>query len=160
MLRGPADLRRDLARDNGVELDREIGLRLGRCSLAIARRVLRDEKEIPLQGVRRIEVGVYRVLDPGTGPNELQLAGWETVVRVREQDAYVHVLAREREERLTRLAVVVAEPEEWVLVRVSGDLEHLLEPTLELALEQGGRPALAPAVLAAYEREKSATPAS
>jgi hypothetical protein len=64
VLRGPSGVRREVVQQTGVELDRELGLTLGRMTLAVARAVVKteDEDELPLREISKVQVGVYRVV--------------------------------------------------------------------------------------------------
>lgn len=158
---GPSSLRRDLSREAGVKLDAGFAMTVTRSGIALAR-LFTDEDEVPLRGVRRVEVGVYEVkgLRPGlTAPRPLalpELPGLEPIVRVREDDEQVFVLLREDEdEEIRQLVVIVAEDDEWVLVRIRGKLRHTIERALQLALEKADHPERYDAVLRAY-RERQA----
>ena len=152
---GPEDLRRDLARTAGVKLDREMGVTLTRTAVMLARWAT-SEEEIPLRGVRRVEVGTYRVQGLGRGVEQRrpidppELPGWQTIVRVREDNEDIFVLLREEEDEIRGLLIVVAEEDEWALVRIRGRLQHTLEGVMELAFDRAERPDLYEPVLAEY----------
>ncbi len=162
--RGPGrDLRREVAQLSDLRLDREFGLRMGRPTLFFVRqgvRIAGMADEIPLRGVRRVEVGVYRVLGArpgarrsngatpaalgaaarGDDANELcrmRFAEWEPVVRVCDGDEHVLLFARIEDDSIQGLLVVVQDDEEVVLVRARGKLDRLLERVVELAEEEG-----------------------
>ncbi len=145
--RGPGrDLRREVAQLSDLRLDREFGLRMGRPTLFFVRqgvRVAGMADELPLRGVRRVEVGVYRVLGAaarGDDANELcrmRFAEWEPVVRVCDGDEHVLLFARIEDDSIQGLLVVVQDDEEVVLVRARGKLDRLLERVVELAEEEG-----------------------
>jgi hypothetical protein len=153
ILRGPEDIRRELSHDADVELDRAFGIRLGRCGVALARWGLKKggESDIPLKGVKKVEVGVYEVVDGATPrlapPN---LPGWHTLVRMHEDGDNVFVMTRERDGQLRKLLVVVAEDDEWVLVRISGKLDRLVEDAMHYAMKEAGREDLYDDALEAY----------
>ena len=156
---GPEDLRRDLAREAGVELDREMGVTLTRTAVMLARWVT-PEDEIPLKGVRRVQVGVYEVTGLRRGVDGRQpieppeLPGWHNMVRVREEGEEVFVLVREEDEEIRGMLVIVAEEDEWVLVRIKGKLQRTLESVMELAFEHAERPDLYEPTMAEYEKAK------
>jgi len=159
---GPEDLRRDLARTAGVKLEREMGVTLTRTAVMLVRWAT-SEEDIPLRGVRRVEVGVYQVQGLRRGVEDRrsidppELPGWENIVRVREDDEEVFVLVREEEDEIRGMLIVVAEEDEWVLVRIRGKLQHTLESVMELAFDRAERPDLYEPVLAEYrENETSA----
>ena len=119
-----------------------------------------SEEEIPLRGVRRIEVGVYQVQGLRRGVQERQrmdppeLPGWQNVARVREDNEEVFVLVREEEGQIRGLLVVVAEEDEWVLVRIRGKLQRTFESVMELAFDRAERPDLYEPVLAEYRGDE------
>lgn len=154
---GPGDLKRDLSDSAGVELDQEVGITLGRTSMWLARKAVRwsGEEDIPsLKGVRKVQVGVYEVrgLRPGRERRQqLQLSdlprNWIPVVQIHEDGEDVFVLTREDGERIRAMLVVVAEYDEWVIVRIKGNLNRVLEEAMQMAFDEAGRPEL-------YERSR------
>ena len=156
--RGPEDLRRDLARSAGVEPDRETGITIGRLGMIIAR-MATDDDDISLRGVRKVEVGVYEVVGDRRGTGErrpLELPGWETVVRVRDEGDDVFVLIEPREGQIRRLLVIVADEDEWVLVRVRGRLNGFLEHAMRMAFHEADRPELYAPAMADYRSRQAA----
>jgi len=144
---GPEDVRLELSEQAGVKLRQETGLTVTRSGIWLARQFV-DEQEVPLRGLRRVEVGVYEVKGLRRGldePRPLDPAyfhDWQPVVRLREDGEEVMVFVREKDDHLRSLLVVVAEPEEWVLVRMHGRLDDLLEQAMRLAFDHMDRPDL------------------
>jgi hypothetical protein len=162
---GPNDLRRDLVQATGVELDRESAISIGPVGVMLARWFTAEE-EIPLKGVRRVQVGVYEVTDVGDGGfgrgtvDPPELPGWETVVRIQEDDEHVFVMLHQEEDEIRGMLVVVMEQEEWVLVRIKGRLRHTVERAMQMAFEQADRPELYEPAVADYresDRERDQT---
>jgi hypothetical protein len=155
---GPSNLRRDLSREAGVELDAHFAMTVTRSGVALAR-MFTDEEEVPLGGVRRVEIGVYEVKGlrrgvESTSPLEPRdLPGLTPVARVHEEDEDIFVLVGEDEAgEIRQLVVIVAEPEEWVLVRVRGKLRRTVEQALRLAFERTDRGDRYEPVLEAYRQ--------
>src|SRR5262245_32661726 len=148
---GPNGIRRELVEATGARLDQESGLTVGRTGLWLAR-CFTDDDEVPLAGVRRVEMGVYNVEGGHAGPlaDPPRLAGWETVVELHEEDGDTFVLVQQDERRVRGLLVIVAEEDEWVLVRLSGRLEHLLEDAMRLGFDRAERKDLAEPAIAEY----------
>lgn len=152
---GPEDLRRDLSRTAGVELDREFGITITRGGVWLARKALKisEEEDIDLRGVKRVEIGVYEVRGLRRGFDERAALGltdlpdWDPIVRIQEEDENVLVLINEKDEEIRSMVVVVAEDEEWVLVRIRGKLQQILEDAMRMAFTEGGKPEL-------YERSR------
>ena len=149
-LHGPEDMRRELARTAGVKLDREMGLTITRSGVWLARKIMKwsGEEEISLKGVRRVEIGVYQVdrLREGyTEPASLRsvdFAEWSPVVKVHDDGEDAMVLLKEKDGRVKGMLVVAADDEEWVLVRVWGNLDRVMEEVMRMAFDQVDRPDL------------------
>ncbi len=149
--RGPEDLRREISREAGVVLEKETGITVTRSGVALARIGMRiaGKGEYVVPGVRRVEVGVYEVQGLRDGVDAPQafdlplLEGWERVLRVRDEGEQVFMLARVDDDEIVRnMLLVVAEEDEWVLVRLRGKLNRALEKAVELAFREADRPEL------------------
>jgi len=150
--RGPEDLRKDLSSTAGVELKKEMGVTVTRSGMWIARKAIKwsdDDDDIPsLKGVRRVEVGIYRVEGLREGRDERvalgleDLPGWSPIVRIHEDGEDVFVLVDEDGERIKRMLIVVADQDEWVIVRIKGNLNRILEDAMRMAFENADRPDL------------------
>jgi hypothetical protein len=88
-----------------------------------------------LRYTRRVQVGVYSVRDlPPLDrsldiplPGRLRTGGWETILRVRDEEEHVWVLARPDRAFLDAFYVLVLGEEELVSVRMEGDFEKMIE---------------------------------
>jgi len=146
-LHGPEEWRRDLSAESGVVLDPEVSLSVNRAGVWLARVGLKmsGEQEISLKGVHHVDVGVYRVVGLRKGfeaPRAIhpdQFRGWSPLARVREEGEQVLVLTRERSEKIRQMLVVVAEADEWVIVRVKGKLDRILEEAMAMAFDEVDR---------------------
>lgn len=141
---GPDDIRHDLSIQAGVNLKQETGFTFTRSAVWLARKFVKDE-EFTLEGVRRVEIGVYEVKGLKKGqesPSPLDLTkleGWEPIVRVHEPGEDVMVLFKEKDDVVRALLVVVAESDEWVLVRIRGKLDQVMEQAIEMAFRDVDR---------------------
>ena len=115
------------------------------------------EENVPLKGVRRVEVGIYEVKGLRRGvesrrPLELpDLPGLEPVVRVHEDGEDIFVLLHvDEDEEIRQMVVIVAEDDEWVLVRIKGKLRHTFESAMRMAFDHADRPEKYEAVMQAY----------
>jgi hypothetical protein len=158
---GPSSLRRDLSREAGVELDAEVAITVTRSGVALAR-LFTDGDEIPLKGVRRVEVGVYEVKGLREGVDEPRrltlpdLPGLTPVVRVHEEGEDVFVLVQlDEDEEIRQMVVVVAEDDEWVLVRIKGKLTKSFEKAMQMAFANTDRPDKYEKVMTAYNETKA-----
>lgn len=150
VLRGPGGMRRELSAAAGVELEREMGLTLGRTSTWLARKILKwsGETEVSLRGLRKVQVGIYEVrgLRPGVDERATlsldDLPDWTPLVQVHEDDGDVFVLTQEDDAHIRRMLVVVAENDEWVIVKLWGKLDRILEDAMRMAFEEVDRPDL------------------
>jgi len=61
---GPDDVARVVERETGERYDREVGLTLGRCGLSLARWIVEEQRDVPLEGIRKLEVGIYTRTGP------------------------------------------------------------------------------------------------
>jgi hypothetical protein len=152
---GPGDVRREISRSTGTEYSTEIGLTLGRTSMAIARWGLRTagEDEVSLKGVRKVQVGIYHPVGPAASDPLTCLPGWEPVVRMHEDGESVLVMVQERGDRIRGMLVIVDDADELVVVRMRGRLERVLKEAMELGFEQADRPDLYEPALEHAERE-------
>ncbi len=108
-----------------------------------------DDVDVSLDGLRRVEVGVYTVEGTrGDAPGSLGIdvfpTDWESWIELRDGVEQVFVLVRpgDKPERIRGMLVVVAEDEEWVVVRLYGDLDEILEEAMRFAFDRADRPEL------------------
>jgi hypothetical protein len=140
-----------LSREAGVDLQQEFGLTVTRSGIWLAKKSLKwaDDVDISLDGLRRVEVGVYTVEGTrGDAAEALDInvfpTSWDNWVRVQDEGEQVFVMVRpgETPEQIREMLVVVAEDEEWVIVRLYGDLDRIIEDTMRFAFDQADRPDL------------------
>ncbi len=136
-----ANTRRDIERQTGAELDREIVVSLGPASLRtvgwIAGLVPEEEAQMArsyLRDIRRVKVGVYQVesmphsLEAVELPKaaKLERQGWDLLAKVFEDDEMVYVYYRERKNTIRDLYVMVLSDDELVIAKVRGNLSNLV----------------------------------
>jgi hypothetical protein len=139
--RGPSDVRRQLGDELGWELDREMGLRVGRATLWLARSLVPEEEGSPLGDVSRVEIGVYRLLaeaPPRPGSGHLRLKGLQPMVRVRGGASDAAILVRPGR-KLREMVLISREADEVVVVRLEGRLDRFLGTVIETARREEGR---------------------
>ena len=149
-LHGPEELRQDLSRETGVKLDHQFSITVNRGGMWMARKGLKwsGEEEISLKGIHHVDVGIYEPAGLRKGfeaPRSVHpdyFDGWQTLARVQEEDENVLVMTREKGEKVKGLLVVVAESDEWVIVKVKGNLNTILEEALAEAFDEIERPDL------------------
>ena len=141
-----ADVRWELERQiPGLRLERESRVRLGRLTMALARKVIRlttedDDSDLKIIGhVRRVDVANYKVVDlpdetlawPADLRRWLEGDGWQTIVRLREDDGQTWVLYREGEDgSIRRLYVVTLDPSELTVIDLEGRLDRMIAEAL------------------------------
>jgi hypothetical protein len=149
---GPAGARRDVQAATGREYDRTFALTVGRSGVALARWAVRKagEDDIPLEGLRKVEIGIYEVRQrpdqPSTG-SEFTAAQWPTWSPLVEmhpnQGENVLILSEPgRDGSIKRLLFLVENEDQLVIVRLKGRLDHFIEQAMKYAFEQAERPDL------------------
>jgi hypothetical protein len=148
-LHGPEDVRKDLSRSAGVKLDREMGFTVTRSGVWMARKILKwsgEDAGFPLKGVRRVEIGIYEVrglrdgFERQASLRASDFPGWTPLVAVYDDGENALVMTQERDGQIRKLLVVAAEEDEWVLVRISGKLDQVLESAIRMAFDETDRP--------------------
>ena len=146
-LYGPEDVSRSLSGAAGVDLRQEVGVTVTRSGIWLAKKSLKwsDEEDISLDGLKRVEVGVYEVVgEEEDGRNALSMdrfpSHWMPWVRVHDEGEDVFVLVREGRGGdaldIRSMLVVVAAEDEWVVVRMHGKLEKIMEDAIRFAMDQ------------------------
>jgi len=160
MLRGPSGLKDQVSASSGRTYDREFGMTLGRTSMALTRwgAGISGHQEVrrALKGVRKVQIGVYEVVDEGT-PGRTPLAsdfkGWDPLVQVREDGETVLILTQVKNDHLNNMLLVVDSSGELVLVRLRGNLDRIVEDAIRFGLEEVDREDLVDPVLEEYRGE-------
>lgn len=149
--RGPRGVEGAIERQLDCKLNRQFGLKLGVATSSIASGVLRaaaDDEDGELVGdlrLRGVGVAVFEVERQGghprrLDPGKLGLAGWDTVLRVKDDGDQVLVMSRPGRRSGVEEAVLVAyDGEEVVVVRVQGELDGLIRGVAEAARSDSGR---------------------
>jgi hypothetical protein len=161
---GPGDIRRDIQSVTGKEYDRSFALTVGRTGMALARWAIRkwDEDDIPIEGIRKVEIGIYEVRDgslrhaTGSSISSSQWPDWSPMVEMRgEGGENILVLSEaKRNGSIKRLLIVVDEEDELMIVRLTGRLDDFMEQAMAYAFDQADRPDLTDPVLEEYRRSE------
>jgi hypothetical protein len=149
-LHGPEEIRRELSDEVGVKLDHEFSISVNRGGMWLARTGMKwaGEDEVDLRGVHHVDVGIYNVEGLRKGfeaPRAIHpdfFKGWEALARVQEEGENVLVLTKEKRGGIRGLLVIVAESDEWVIVKIKGDLDQVIEQALAQAFDEIERPEL------------------
>jgi hypothetical protein len=135
-----SDLRYEYARQTGVELEPEFGMKLGRIATRFGRIFAGGaDSDVPkLKGVNKVEMGVYTVTGVSGVRGDLrdiELRGYVPLARVREAGEEIVVLAKPEEERVPAMVVLIREDDELVVVRLKGKLHKFLRENMDEVLE-------------------------
>ena len=149
-----SDLERQLP---DAKFDKEFSVSLGPMALGFARLVsgmvgdddVRHARDY-IKDVTRVQVAVYDTRDMPSMSNlkmpsqlaELEDKGWETAVKVREDDEAVWVMYRIDDDSIRDLYVVVLSDEELVIVKATGQLDRIMARALIDAEHERGVPGL------------------
>ena len=129
-----------------TRFEREFHIRLGRFSLGLTKSIARwaldddDEARVILTNLKRVEVGVYRVVSL-PDPEELKRSydfekllerkGWISTVRVADGGEQTWVFHREDDRgQITGLFVAALDGEELTLVSLEGQLDRVMAAAL------------------------------
>lgn len=129
-LLGPEDLRFRLSLSQGVGLDRQFAI--GVDGLTIRAAAALAGPDLPIRGLTWADVGVYRIR--GDRQNLLanvELPGYETMVRVRDGSDEVRVFVQQGTTAVNGLVLLARENDQLVIVRVRGRIDQLLESVLQ-----------------------------
>jgi hypothetical protein len=159
---GPSGVRRDIQAATGREYDRSFALTVGRSGVALARWAVRKagEDDIPLEGLRKVEIGIYEVRDrsdqPSTGSDFTAILWptWRPLVEMHpDQGENVLILSEARSDgSIKRLLFLVENEDQLVIVRLKGRLDHFIEQAMRYAFEQADRPDLIDPSIEEYRR--------
>lgn len=161
---GPGDIRRDIQSVTGKEYDRTFALTVGRTGMVLARWAVRkwDEDDIPISGIRKVEIGIYEVRDRSlrhateSSISSSQWPTWSPMVEMHgDGGENVLVLSEaKRDGSIKRLLIVVDEEDELMIVRLTGRLDDFMEQAMAYAFDQADRPDLTDPVLEEYRRSE------
>ena len=139
-----ASIRRDIQDQlPGASFEKDVELSFGPLGLAFARLVtglIPDASDARpwLRGLSRVQIGVYDAhIESAAGlrtPKKLQSLlddGWETAIRIRDENQAVWVLYRADDDAIREVFIVVLDEEELVLVRAKGKLERIVAAALD-----------------------------
>lgn len=159
---GPAGARRDVQRATGREYSRTFAVTVGRSGLALIRRVAGEEGEedLPLEGLRKVEVGFYEVRGgrsgspAGAGITAGSWTGWTPLVEMHPEESESVLILSEGDpgESIRRMLLLVESDDELVIVRLKGELDRLVEEAIRYAFQQAERPDLVTPSLEEYRR--------
>jgi len=135
---GPRGTQTALERSLGVELHRDVGIKLGPISTPIVASFL-DRDTLDLHGLTSIGVVVFE-REPGHGraphkiePSDLGLTGYKTMISTRDGDEQVLILVKPRDGSIHDMALLTVDADEVVFARLTGHLDELLAKAMDEA---------------------------
>ena len=148
------EIARDVERQPGTEVGRGFAVAFGRGTIGTSRfltRLVAPESTRPLRQlaghVRSVKVAHYplsgdfdaRSIGRPSALDAYEADGWYPLVTVRDADAAVWVLYRERErdQVITDLLAITLAEDDLVLTQVSGDLNALVLDAIAMGAEDG-----------------------
>jgi len=171
---GPGDIKRDVESATGSDLDMDFGLTVGRSGMALARWVIEKSDDggdlPPLEGIRKVEVGIYhvdadrpgssRALDTGLWPGYIPVVSVHGGGHGGGASAEVLILFQYEEAALRRLLMLVEDDDQrLVIVRVTGDLNKLIEQVIAYGLKESEHPELIDPAIESWRERQGASPA-
>jgi len=149
--RGPHGVEAALERKLGVELHRELGIKLGPLSTKFAASFVGNDDEFGLSGMTRVGVAVFEVVAWNGAaalpiePRDIAGSGWTTVLESRDDGEQVLLLVKTRGDSIHDMMLLAVDSDEVVVARLTGRLDELVAKTMNganLAGASGARAAV------------------
>jgi hypothetical protein len=143
--RGPRGVQDSLERSLGVELKRDVGIKLGPLSTRIVASFAGDDgdAEFDLHGLRSVGVVVFErgSRKGATGhriePKDLGLTGYTTMLSSSDGDEQVLILAKARGTSIHDMVLLAVNADEVVVTRLTGNLDTLIAKAMDEARSEG-----------------------
>lgn len=127
-LLGPVDLELAVGASSGALLTRSMGFNVLHGPLAGVVASEDEDAARTLSSISSADVGVYTMHSFGSARlRELELAGWERIMRVREHDSDVVIFARTDGEAIKGMVVIARDHDDLVIARVMGRVDKIIE---------------------------------
>jgi hypothetical protein len=138
--RGPRGVEDALEQSLGVELHRDVSIKLGPLSTRLVASFVGDNDDgLDLHGLTSIGLVVFE-RGPVRGhathriqPSDLGLKGYETMVSSSDGDEQVLILVKPREGSIHDMALLAVDADEVVFARLTGRLDELLAKAMDEA---------------------------
>ncbi len=133
---GPNGIRNAIAQSQDVRLEKEFGVDVGPLGIALASAIAAPHMPFSLDGLAWVSVGQYTIKPHEDGSyntfslDYLELNGWQTFVRVREEGSNIKLMCNSRGKHLNKLLAVVQENNELIIAKIEGDFEKIMENAL------------------------------
>ena len=143
--RGPRGVEDSLERSLGVELKRDVGIKLGPISTRIVASLTGDEgdDEFGLHGLTSVGVVIFeRGRRNGSTPHRIEpkdlgVKGYTTMFASSDGDEQVMILAKPQNGSIRDMVFLAVDTDEVVLARLSGDLDTLIAKAMDEAKSGG-----------------------
>ena len=147
--RGPYGVEAALERKLGVELHRELGIKLGPISTNFAASFVGHDDDLDLHDLSRVSAVIFDV-GASTGfaprpiePVDLGAKGWTTMLASRDGDEQVLLLVKPEGGTIHDMMVLAVDGDEVVLARLTGRLDGLIAKAMDGAEHDGAHGARA-----------------
>lgn len=149
--RGPHGVEDSLERSLGVELRRDVGIKLGPISTRIVASLTAgdDEADFDFHGLSRIGVVVFeRGRSNGRSPRRIEpkdlgVRGYTTMLSSSDGDEQVMILAKPRNGSIRDMVLLAVDADEVVVARLTGNLDTLIAKAIDEAKSGGAHGARA-----------------
>jgi hypothetical protein len=148
--RGPAGVEAAIERKAGVELHRDLGIKLGPLSTKVAASIVgHGDGDPDFSDLTGISVTVFEVTKrAGTPPEpitaaDLGVSGWRPMIDSRSNGEQLLVLAKTDGPEIREMMLLSIESDEVVVARLKGHLDRLIRKTLAGAEHDGAHGARA-----------------
>ena len=149
--RGPRGVEDSLERSLGVELTRDVGIKLGPISTRIVASLTVDDghSEFDLHGLTSVGLVVFeRGHRTGSAPHRIEpkdlgVTGYTTMLSSSDGDEQVLILAKPRKGSIRDMVLLTVDADEVVVVRLTGSLDTLIAKAMDEAKSGGARGARA-----------------
>ena len=143
--RGPRGVEDSLERSLGVELKRDVGIKLGPISTRIVASLTDDDghAEFDLHGLTSVGVVVFERghrngrTPRRIEPEDLGVTGYTTMLALSDGDEQVLILAKPRNGSIHDMVLLTVDADEVVLARLSGRLDTLIAKAMDEARSGG-----------------------
>lgn len=148
--RGPRGVEDALEHKLGVELHRDVGIKLGPLSTKFALSFMDDDNDdMDLHDLTGIAFAVYEVGEKNgrtpthVEPKDLGCASWSTLFSSQSADDHVLLLVKPRNGSIHDMMLLAADDDEVVVARLKGRLDKLIAKAIDQAKHDGAKGARA-----------------
>ena len=149
--RGPRGVQDSLERSLGVELKRDVGIKLGPISTRIVASLTADDgdAEFDLHGLTSVGVVVFERGHPNGStphrvePKDLGVTGYSTMLSSSDGDEQVLILTKPRNGSIHDMVLLSVDADEVVVARLTGQLDTLIAKAMDEARSGGAHGARA-----------------